>query len=325
MDTPVLLSVIVPIYNIEAYLEECIDSILEQKIESMEVLLIDDGSTDSSGRLCDERAVMDSRIKVVHKPNGGVNTARNAGLNIAQGRYITMIDGDDYIKPGTFIEALDCIESNDNIDLVQYPEIRVNHEIEQRPESYPQENVIFTKHYDMLLSLIGPNPMLPGSLWGKIYKRELWDNLRLREDMQFCEDMYILPTIMLRCNSIAIITHGGGYCYVVRDGSATHSFFTPKKCLDCFRFNATLYGVSLDFGINTGYWWNEACFAAIDAYAYWGPSDEIKEFLIYLQRTKNQIETIPSRGKLVRIAKMFTPSVAACINTIRMSVLKIRR
>ena len=93
-----LISVIVPVYNVESYLEKCIESIQNQSYKSLEIILVNDGSTDSSGDICDKYAAHDKRIKVIHKKNGGLSSARNAGLEVANGDYIAFVDSDDYIE-----------------------------------------------------------------------------------------------------------------------------------------------------------------------------------------------------------------------------------
>ena len=97
-----VISVIVPVYNVESFLNQCIRSIVQQEYKALEIILVDDGSTDRSPHICDEWAIKDNRIIVFHKPNAGVNSARNKGLEIAHGDYITFVDGDDFIKPDTF-------------------------------------------------------------------------------------------------------------------------------------------------------------------------------------------------------------------------------
>lgn len=92
-----LISIIVPIYNVELYLEKCIESIINQTYKNLEIILVDDGSTDSCGKICDEYAKKDNRIKVIHKINGGLSDARNKGMEIAKGKYIGFVDGDDYV------------------------------------------------------------------------------------------------------------------------------------------------------------------------------------------------------------------------------------
>ena len=97
----VLISVVVPVYNVEHYLKKCVDSICHQTYRNLEIILVDDGSTDCSGSLCDEFATSDSRIRVIHKSNGGLSDARNAGMELASGEWWMFVDSDDYIAPDT--------------------------------------------------------------------------------------------------------------------------------------------------------------------------------------------------------------------------------
>ena len=97
-----MISVIVPVYNVEAYLDRCVASITSQDFNNLEIILVDDGSTDASAKMCDAYAAADTRIKVIHKQNGGLSDARNAGIDIAHGEYIAFIDSDDFILPGYF-------------------------------------------------------------------------------------------------------------------------------------------------------------------------------------------------------------------------------
>ncbi len=107
-----LISVIVPVYNVEKYMERCVDSILRQTYTNIEIILVDDGSTDASSRLCDEYAARDGRIKVVHKENGGLSDARDAGLAVAEGDYIGYVDSDDWIEPDMYeLMHMDCAEN----------------------------------------------------------------------------------------------------------------------------------------------------------------------------------------------------------------------
>ena len=103
------LSVIVPVYNAEKYLHKCVDSILNQTYRDFELLLVDDGSPDQCGRICDAYAAQDPRVKVIHKPNGGVSEARNVGLDQAKGNYISFIDPDDWVETDLFRSTIDCL------------------------------------------------------------------------------------------------------------------------------------------------------------------------------------------------------------------------
>ena len=102
------ISVIIPVYNVAAYLPECMESILRQDHEDLEIILIDDGSTDESGMICDRYAARDSRIRVIHQKNGGAAAAKNAGLRIATGEYLSFADSDDYLEPGAYSHMLHC-------------------------------------------------------------------------------------------------------------------------------------------------------------------------------------------------------------------------
>ena len=97
-----LISVIVPVYNVEEYVEKCVLSIINQTYKNLEIILVDDGSTDNSGKICDEIAIKDNRIKVIHKKNGGLSDARNVGIDIAKGDYLGFVDSDDYIDPDMY-------------------------------------------------------------------------------------------------------------------------------------------------------------------------------------------------------------------------------
>lgn len=117
MENSGLISVIIPVYNVEEYLRECIDSVLSQTYENYEIILVDDGSTDSSGKICDEYAEKNDKISVIHKQNGGLSDARNKGLSVANGEYIYFLDSDDYIVAEAFEELVSVIK-NDNSDFV---------------------------------------------------------------------------------------------------------------------------------------------------------------------------------------------------------------
>lgn len=119
-----LVSVIVPVYNVEKYLARCLDSIINQTYTNLEIILVDDGSKDSSGQICDEYAAKDQRIKVIHKQNGGLSSARNAGLDIASGSYIEFVDSDDWIDKDTVKENLELI-INENSNVVFFNHYQV--------------------------------------------------------------------------------------------------------------------------------------------------------------------------------------------------------
>ena len=165
-----LISVIVPVYNVEKYLEKCVSSIVNQTYKNLEIMLVDDGSTDSSGKMCDEFAKKDDRIKVIHKPNGGLSDARNSALKIAKGDYIGFVDSDDYIADDMFETLCDLMEDNNSdISIVSFYEIYNNKLIGVR-DSKELENM--TKLEAMKELLI--DSKIQSYAWNKLFKRELF-------------------------------------------------------------------------------------------------------------------------------------------------------
>ena len=169
-----LISIIVPIYRVEQYLKQCLESILNQTYKNLEIILVDDGSPDNCPKICDEYAKKDNRIKVIHKENGGVSSARNAGLENVTGDYISFIDPDDYVSCD-FIEILyNMIESN-NVDIAECDFIK----FETEPILEELENTIdIISSTDMHYRIYSEFNLRTVVLWNKIYKVSIFENLR---------------------------------------------------------------------------------------------------------------------------------------------------
>lgn len=191
MKTSPKISVIVPIYNAEIYLRRCVDSLLAQTFTDFELLLIDDGSPDNSGQICDEYAQKDHRVRVFHKKNGGVASARQMGTDVAQGEYIIHADPDDWVDAFMLAEMYDVIVAKDadllftnffidRIDGIKYKK--------QQTELSSQE---------LLKNILKGNVM--GVLWNKLIKRELYKKYKIRyiEDINYCEDVLILAQLLI--------------------------------------------------------------------------------------------------------------------------------
>lgn len=194
-------SIIVPIYNVEKYLRICVDGILTQTYSDFEVILVDDGSPDRCGELCDQYAESDSRVKVVHKVNGGLSSARNAGLDIAIGEYVIFIDSDDYWDDNTALENIQKNLAESNADLLVFPAKRfyedknrftniLNLEVER--------NRIKNADADLAVCYMLENNIYRAAAWNKVVKKSIVDinNMRfkegyLSEDMDWCGDLLI--------------------------------------------------------------------------------------------------------------------------------------
>lgn len=226
-----LVSIIVPIYNVNNYMDSCIESLLHQTYKNIEIILVDDGSTDGSTDKCDLIADTDSRVIVIHKKNGGLSSARNAGLDIAKGKFILFVDGDDYIELNT-VDTLINIweESKINPDLIQfnYKEVQENGQV-KIDNSFNQYKVCFSRiEFFRNLYEIGGGA---ASACTKLYKKKLFDDLRFKNGILH-EDEYMITDILSKINS-CVYLNKVLYYYVKRQGSIINSKFTPKK-MDVF-------------------------------------------------------------------------------------------
>ncbi|MDR2580768.1 MAG: glycosyltransferase [Fibromonadaceae bacterium] len=185
------ISVIVPVYNVEAYLPKCLDSILAQSHKNLEIILINDGSPDNCPKICDEYAEKDSRIKVIHKKNGGVASARNAGLKISTGEYIAFVDSDDWIEPTMYSDLLDvCL--NQNCDYVGCSAKVHGGTEEQRGGASGLVKFLTANEY--FADYLNGNMFL--TIWSRLCKREVCIDIEFPENRAFCEDGFIaLPTL----------------------------------------------------------------------------------------------------------------------------------
>ena len=193
------LSFILPIYNVEAYLPQCVDSILCQATEDCEIILVDDGSPDGCGAICDRYAGQHDIIKVIHKPNGGLSDARNAGFDLASGNYILFVDSDDYLEPGSVERILRWIDTTDaDVAFLLSRKVYPDGSSEPLGENLSREE-IFGKSREAVLRYLAARPKFPASAWGKIYRRAFLvehgfrypDDRRLSEDLQYSLDLFL--------------------------------------------------------------------------------------------------------------------------------------
>ena len=219
------ISVIVPVYNVADYLPQCLDSILSQDYEDLEVILIDDGSTDASGGICDRYAQKDCRIRVIHQKNGGAAAAKNAGLRIATGGYLAFVDSDDYLEPNAY-SFLMKILLDTGADAVQgsFREIFRNRAEEQRISEETLEE------YGYLLRF--PKDFSCALLWNKLYRRAIFDGVFFEEghkidDEYFTYQGFLQPRKVVRADRIV-------YNYRKRASSVMSSPESAERLvLDC--------------------------------------------------------------------------------------------
>lgn len=221
------ISIIVPIYNVEKCLRRCIDSILNQTFKDFELILVNDGSTDKCEEICDEYAKKDNRIIVIHKENGGLSSARNAGLDIAKGKYIGFVDSDDYIHSEMYSTLKYELEKNDSdIVICGYKDIfdlEANFyevlNLNYRVENYNSFECIKGIYHNNKVNFI--------VAWNKLYKRELFNKIRYPINRIY-EDAFIAPELIYKSKKISFIDNKY-YYYYIREDSITRSKFSMKN------------------------------------------------------------------------------------------------
>lgn len=211
-----LVSIIIPIYNSEKYISRCIESIINQSYKNIEIVCIDDGSSDRSVKIIEDYSTKDNRIKVYTQPNSGPSVTRNYGLNVASGEYITFCDSDDYLESNyihklvEYIEKLDVdIVSSGYIDISKYGTIRLN-------DFYSGNQILSKQEFiECIFRGVG------GTLWGKIFKTEIISkyNLRLNPDIFMCEDMIFVLQYSMQCKSFGVIEENLYNYYRLNDES----------------------------------------------------------------------------------------------------------
>ncbi|ADB47137.1 glycosyl transferase family 2 [Acidaminococcus fermentans DSM 20731] len=227
-----LISIIVAVYNVEKYLNKCIKSIVNQTYHNLEIILVDDGSKDNSGKICDEWAGKDSRIHVIHKQNGGVSDARNYGLKASNGEWICFVDGDDYISLNMY-ETLYKNRSKQGITVCGYYVVENGKEIPVpgiNKKLAPKEaaNLYLTNERQ---SVLNSNFTYFGSYpWNKLYDRSVFQGVEYPEHKKF-EDMYIMLELLHQSYEIRFIPDCK-YYYIQRRGSITHQKSIQVDSLD---------------------------------------------------------------------------------------------
>ncbi len=222
-----LISVIVPVYNISPYINKCIESLIGQTYRELEIILVDDGSTDGSGEICDEYASKDSRIKVIHKPNGGLSDARNHGIDIARGEYLGFVDGDDWIHPQMY-ETMINVLLRDNADIVACS-------YERKDESFSDTHIDAAEFNTRILTgtqaLLSIDDTIQAMAWNKLYRREVFGGIRYPVG-RLNEDEFVIHELIYGSERIALIDEKYPlYFYTVREKSIM-SRLTERSIFD---------------------------------------------------------------------------------------------
>lgn len=223
-----LLSVIIPVYNVEKYLRRCLDSVTNQSYNNLEIILVDDGSPDNSGSICDEYAKKDPRIKVVHQENAGLSGARNSGISIAKGDFITFVDSDDWIDKDMYSQMLQCQKNND-LDIVCSDTYLVKFsKIEFRPLF--ESDLVFNTQEALNLILSGK---IDNAAWNKIYRNSVFVDIRypLR---RIYEDVATTYKVFAKAAKIGYLKKPFYYYFLKNPNSLIATSFNVKSRYDAF-------------------------------------------------------------------------------------------
>ena len=243
-----MVSIIVPVYKVEEYLDTCVQSILAQTYTDLELILVDDGSPDRCGAMCDAWAEKDHRVRVLHKENGGVCSARNAGLDAARGDYIAFVDSDDWLDPemyavmmaqvrehGCDVVMCDCIKEHPGKPELYTPPIR--------PGFYDR-NALETEYFPHLLMMENVEYPATISNWLLLFRRKLAEDIRYLTGVRYSEDLLFGAQLMYRAKSFCYLKGQAFYHYRMNPTSATHKF-VPDKWNDYRKLHA---GIREAFG-----------------------------------------------------------------------------
>ena len=215
-----LISVIVPVYNVEDYLGKCIDSIINQTYYNLEIILIDDGSTDKSGIICDNYKKIDKRIKVVHQENAGLSNARNTGLDLANGSLISFVDSDDYLELSMLEELKHTMDiTKSDISVCDFNRIIDG---DKKNKNKQTNEIIILKNKDKYIYLQNEYNSIYPNAWNKLYKKELFDNIRYPDGKLF-EDTYIICDLLSKAKVVSYLSKPL-YNYVYRKESIMNNY-----------------------------------------------------------------------------------------------------
>jgi glycosyltransferase involved in cell wall biosynthesis len=232
-----IVSVVIPVYKVEAYLARCVDSVLCQTLEDLQIILVDDGSPDGCPKICDAYAEQDSRIQVIHKENGGLASARNAGMAVANGKWLFFLDSDDWLEPDGLKSLVDIGEEY-RVDFVRYRAIRSGwpgmeehapcmvEPIRELRHGYYNRQQIVEEVYPRLITTPQLSMGAVVGAWGSLYSLDFLNrnNLRFYEEVKFSEDLVFSARVVRAADSFYFVDTPGVYHYFYNPNSISKSF-----------------------------------------------------------------------------------------------------
>ncbi len=296
------LSIIIPVFEVEEFLDECIESLMPGFDQDMEIILVDDASPDKCGEMCDKWATKEQRITVIHHPyNMGLSEARNTGINISKGDYIAFVDSDDFVEPYTFQKLLSILVDHKDIDILEFP-------VMQKYGDKSKENLLTfpDKTYDDMLSYwFETKAYLHMYAWNKVVKKSLYSKVLFPAGKKF-EDAYTYPRL-LRQRPVVATTHVGCYYYrwnhkgitATADGKTLNELLSAH--ID--NLNELRYNYSTLPQNEMGYYYHHILNIQLDVYERMGTSPRIP-ILPYNQTLKLKLLHLLGINKLCKLSKI---------------------
>ena len=291
-----MISVIIPVYNNASSFGRALDSVLGQEEGDLQVIIVDDGSTDESPQLIDEAAEKDARITVIHQPNGGPGSARNAGLDIAKGEWVAFVDADDYVRPDYFGLMLEAAEETD-ADLVISDSLMCGPKGD-KPFGFIRPNCIYRDRGALWVDFVASH--ISWSLWGRIYRAELWEDIRFRPEDYIAEDLDANSRIFAKEGVVVATVPSTGYHYTLGEGTVDTTF--TARHIQQYQVFEEVCERALDLDLNPWVWYEERALnclkKAIAADAF------IEEAVLAVQRHRGDALTnrFCDRGLKLRMA-----------------------
>ena len=300
------VSIIIPVYKVEKYLKRCIESVINQSYKNIEIILVNDGSPDKCGEICDSYARIDSKIKVIHKKNGGLSSARNAGLDIASGEYIMFVDSDDWIEEDS-LEKLDkYMDMSYDIINFKFSFIKEGSKniIELQSDSKESYECDLISYIDKLF--MGE---LSFFIWNKLYKKDLFNEVRFPEGRNY-EDLATIYKLYFNAKN-NIVTDYTLYNYWLGNSNSITSNSTIKNMTDYLLSTKEIYEVNKnylqinnrDFS-NVATWYKMMIIQLLINYtkSTYKDDDLKKEILFELKNSKARISEVYKQGKIIKYA-----------------------
>lgn len=247
------ISVIVPVYNVQDYLDQCLTSIREQTYSDLEILLVNDGSTDRSGHICDTFAELDSRIRVIHQPNGGVSSARNTGIKEATGDFITFVDSDDWLDAGMYQMMIEPALENQELQvlLCDFSTVQngnfTNITSDLREGYFTKSDIIRDIYPTLLVTEnFGRIPVV--SVWSCLFKKSLLraNNIKFDVSLRYSEDYLFMAMVMIHCDSFFYLKEQYYYYYRQYDDSRSKKY-QPEWWSNLLSLNSKLKHLLQDY------------------------------------------------------------------------------